>query len=399
MARDRRIHLLEPGLRWPPETFVQTKLRGLSRAGFRVTVASGCVEDPEARIEGVDLVRLPPRGKGMLRRVMRVGSLRPDVVHFEWTAAALRYLPMAHVWRCPISVSCHGSEVNVSPHTTPGWRDSLRRVFDRADAVHCVADAVRREAVALGLDPAKARVIRSAVDPDAFEPVPWLPSRRELRVVCVGWLRWVKGTYYAVLALRELLDLGVPARLEVVGDEPPAHVCPPGERERIESAIADLGLEGRVSLRGRVDGDRVAANLRHADVLLHPGLSEGLPTAVLEGMSCGLPVVASDVGGMREAVRHGVDGLLVAPRDPSALASALASLWRDPARGRRMGLAGRARARSRFRLDDQVDAFAGLYADLAAAGRGASTRHGGRARRSQLGEIAAETGLRPEAPA
>jgi glycosyltransferase involved in cell wall biosynthesis len=114
----------------------------------------------------------------------------------------------------------------------------------------------------------------------------------------------------------------------------------------------------------------VVASLRGADALLLVSVTEGLPTVILEAMACGVPVVASDCGGVSEALRHGVEGFLVAPRSPAQTAAALLELWRDPDLGRRMGRAGRARVQAGFSLHRQLDDFAGLYRELAVGANG-----------------------------
>jgi glycosyltransferase involved in cell wall biosynthesis len=119
-----------------------------------------------------------------------------------------------------------------------------------------------------------------------------------------------------------------------------------------------------VHLVGGLAREDVVARLRAADVLLHASLVEGIPNTVLEAMACELPVVASDCGGMREAVTDGVEGFLVAPREVHALAGALARLARDPALGRRMGRAGRARVEDAFSPAREREAFLRLYRDV-----------------------------------
>jgi glycosyltransferase involved in cell wall biosynthesis len=125
-----------------------------------------------------------------------------------------------------------------------------------------------------------------------------------------------------------------------------------------------------------VDPDEVRRALHEADVLLHPSLSEGMPTVMLEAMACELPVVVTDVGGVREALADGVEGIVVAPRDPAALAAALERLRLDPELRRRMGAAGRRRVRAGFTLEQQLDQFEDFYLRLsrspAAASREAS---------------------------
>jgi colanic acid/amylovoran biosynthesis glycosyltransferase len=411
--RHRPLHLLEVGVRWPPETFLCWKLEGLAARGVRVTVASRSIFDPDARLRGVELVELPQRAEPELRPVRRqvlallvaaplrlarllwdirqlppayrrryggaagllamylpLARLRPDVVHFEWNTAATVYLPMFDVWGCPVVTSCHGSDLSTYPHV-PGqelYAVRLREVMSRARAVHCVAESTKRDAMDFGLDPAKACVIRQGVDPDVFRPANGkVLDARALRVTAIGWLRWMKGYEYALAAIRTAVDRGVPVQFEILGGDPTEEIGERSERERILHTVADLDLEGRVRVRGKLSSAEVARELQASDVLLHASLDEGLPTVLLEAMACGLPVVATDCGGVSEAFTDGVDGFLVAPRDPEALAEALLRLWEDPGLRVRMGQAGRATVQSRFTLERQLREFLAMYQEVVGA--------------------------------
>jgi glycosyltransferase involved in cell wall biosynthesis len=184
---------------------------------------------------------------------------------------------------------------------------------------------------------------------------------RSFHVVSVGWLRWLKGYEYALLAIAELAAEGVPVTFEIAGGDPLIDMNEESDRARIDHTARSLGLDGNVRLLGHLEHAEVAARLQRADVLLHSSLSEGLPNVVLEAMACGLPVVATDVGGTREAVRDGVEGMIVPPRDPHAAAIALRTLWRDPELRERMGRAGRARAEAEFTIERLTTQWAELY--------------------------------------
>jgi glycosyltransferase involved in cell wall biosynthesis len=409
-ADSRRIHLLEVGLRWPPETFVGWKLEALARRGFRVTLASKRVFDPEARLDGVDLIELqrppraafwaaarglsalvvvaPRRAARLVRAVWRMDSedrrrlggalgtlaaylplvrARPDVVQFEWITAVPEHLPLFDVWRCPVAIACRGSDTSVYPFDPLRWRyvSRLPEILSRVSAAHCISENQLREAVELGLDRRKGRVIRPGVDSTRFaNSMPREPSPGDpVRIVSVGGLRWMKGYEYAALAMRVLLDRGVPVVLEIVGDVPSPDMGE-GERGRILQAAADLALGDHLQLAGGLDEPAVARRLAQADIYLQASVSEGLPAAVIEAKAAGLPVVACDAGGTREGIREGIDGFVVPPRDPERIADALERLARDAALRRRMGAAGRAHATTEFTLDAETDGFAAFYSEL-----------------------------------
>jgi glycosyltransferase involved in cell wall biosynthesis len=409
--RPRTLHLVEVGVQWPPEAFLCRKLEGLAARGMRVTVASNVVLDEEAMLRGVELLPAPRSGfdvsawraglvlalisprrlvrlirnvrrvpavlarrhggaRGLLKMCLPLARLRPDIVQFEWNIAAVDHLPLFGVWRCPVVTSCRGSDVTVYPHLPylRAYAEHLPEVMRQASAVHCVSESLMHEARRFDLDPVKARVIRPAVDHHAFRPrsVNGGSLRDDLRVLMVGRLRWEKGYEYALEAIRRVVDAKVAVALELVGDPPRGVLMSSDEGARITHTIADLGLGRHVVLRGGVTPDEVSRRLRQADVLLHASVAEGIPNVVLEAMACAVPVVATDVGGTSEAVRDGVEGILVAPRDPAQLAESLLLLARDPALRARMGAAGRARIEERFTLDGQLQDFLSMYREVAA---------------------------------
>ena len=150
------------------------------------------------------------------------------------------------------------------------------------------------------------------------------------------------------------------------------HLVGRGPEEPAARALAEeLGIASRVRFLGALPPDEVWQALNRFSVSVLASLSEGMPNAVLEAMLAGRPVVASAVGGVREVVEDGVTGVLVPPRDASALARPIASLLKDVGVAARMGAAGRARVIERHGADRMVDDFLGLWRSLAAARRAA----------------------------
>jgi glycosyltransferase involved in cell wall biosynthesis len=390
----RPLNLLAFGISWPPETFLQRKLVGLAQAGLDVTAAvraKGRVRGdhlPGVRVIAMGaltpatfgaMLRAPARTARAMADVSRFGAtpwarrirrfrnitpfvdLRPDVVHFEWNSAAIDYLPFIHLWRAPIVISCRGTQIFVRPHVSGGYAELLRRTFDAAASVHCVCDAIRDEAVSLGLDAGKSVVIRPAVDTREFTPLARQPGP-VLHLVAVGALNWRKGYEYSLRTLRRVLDRGVAARLSIVGAG--------DEMYRLRYAIDELALRDHVILCGSLAPMQVRELLREADVFLHSSLGEGISNSVLEAMACGVPIVTTEAGGMREAVMDGREGFVLAARDVDGAARAIERLARDPSLRRAMGANARATAEARFSLQDQVAAFKALYERLASAAAG-----------------------------
>ena len=292
-------------------------------------------------------------GRALLGRLYVLTPIlsRPvDVVHLGWLTAAMQWPDLLAAVDAPIVVSCHGSDLRIDPLLGDRYREPLRAVFERADLVHCVSDELARHAIALGLEPSKVFVHPWGVDTNFFRPAPERearvrnPSRgpQRLRVVSVGRLHWVKGYEFALQALAQVRRAGVEIEYTIIGN---------GDDKELlvmMATVRDLDLEAHVHLRGRLSRNEVVEALQAADVFLLASLSEGLSTAALEAMAVALPVVVTDVGGMREAVTDGIEGRVVPPRDPAALAAALLELAADAELRAAMGERGRRRATEDF---------------------------------------------------
>lgn len=196
----------------------------------------------------------------------------------------------------------------------------------------------------------------SGVDPSQFVPSPE-PAVGDPIILLPARMLWDKGVGEFVDAARRLMARGVRARPVLVGDVDegnPSSV----PRERIQDWVA----EGVVQWWGfRRDMPEVYAD---TSIVCLPSYREGVPKSLLEAAACGRAIVTSDVPGCREVVTHGLNGLLVPPRDPAALADALQALIDDPPRRARMGAAGRRRVESEFTAEFLVGQQLALYRDL-----------------------------------
>ena len=203
--------------------------------------------------------------------------------------------------------------------------------------------------------------------PNAIECAPLLQRRalREaslpLRLFHIGRLVNTKGAFETVQGLALARSRGVDAQLVIAGDGP--------DLPRLRQAVDELGLAGQVRFAGSAFGERKARLTREADVLLLPTYhSEGLPYALLEGMAAGLVPIVTRIAAIPDVVTEGVHGLFVPPRDPEAIAQALATLDADRASLARMGAASRERVLAAYSIERLADDFAALYSGL----RGAS---------------------------
>ena len=183
----------------------------------------------------------------------------------------------------------------------------------------------------------------------------WLPTNAPI-VGCIGALVEHKGHRYLVHAAADIVRAVPEARVVILGE---------GElRVELTRLIHELGLERHVLLPGfRPD---VLSLLKAFDVFVMPSITEGLGTSILDAMACSKAVVASAVGGIPEVVEREATGLLVPPRDASALGAAIVRLLRDPALAARFAAAGRARVEQRFTAERMVQETLDVYHRLRA---------------------------------
>lgn len=210
---------------------------------------------------------------------------------------------------------------------TPGWADYLRGVEPRA----------------------RVRVLGNFVVPLSQPRAP-----RAGHILFMGRLWRDKGIFDLIDAAAEVVRRHPHVRFVCAGD---------GDLAALRALIAERGLSEHFVLPGWVDGAAKAALQAEAELFVLPSYYEGLPVGVLEAMANGIPVVATDVGGIAEAM-DGEAGLLIAPGAPQQLAQALLRLLDDPALCAAMGAAGRRRAAAVYSEAAVLGALSALYAEL-----------------------------------
>lgn len=168
------------------------------------------------------------------------------------------------------------------------------------------------------------------------------------RIFCCARLNGAKGHTDLIAATSALRDAGIPATLAIAGEDDKGGK---GYRRVLEAAIAASGLGEVVTLLGAVSEETVRQHNADAHAFALASFEEPLGVAYMEAMSLGVPTIGTNAGGVPSLITHGVDGLLVPPRSPQALASALAEVAQDPDLAIRMSGAARARAVSSFDAD------------------------------------------------
>lgn len=347
------------------ETFVREAAPLLRARGWDlrlVALSGGGVLLAELQAAGVPVVALGAHHKADLRALLRLGRLwrsdRPCIVHTHLYHAGLAGRLVARLL---------GIALVVVHQQGPEWsRARLRSLLDRRTAAWVTRYAVSCQAVAAVLQsreripPSQIEVIYAGVrlpdGPPGGRPPEWPVPSGVPALACVGRFAPEKGQTVLLDALARLDAAGVNAHTIFLGDGP--------LRSELARRAGELGLDEKVTFAGlRRD---VRLWLPHCDLFVLPSDWEGISLALLEAMAAGLPAVATAAGGTPEAVAHGRTGLLVPPRDPDALAAALARLLADAALRQEMGRAARARAAQRFALEQVVLDIDRLYERLLA---------------------------------
>lgn len=297
---------------------------------------------------------------------------RPDVVHSHfWMSAlgALRgraglQLPLAHTFHALGTVKRrHQGAADTSPERRIVLEQRIARDVDRIVAT-CTDEVF--ELLRLGADRRSISVVPCGVDRGRFTPDgPAEPPGDAPRIVMATRLVERKGAADALRALAQLTA----GELHVVGGPDAAALDGDPEARRLRALAAELGVADRLVLRGRVEREDMPAVLRGADVVVCAAWYEPFGIVPLEAMACGVPVVATAVGGHVDSVVHERTGLHVPPRDPDRLAAALADLLADPARRRALGDAGVRRAAERFGWERVAAATHEAYLDVLAERR------------------------------
>jgi teichuronic acid biosynthesis glycosyltransferase TuaC len=219
----------------------------------------------------------------------------------------------------PAVVCSIGSDLNRIADPVSRWLTRL--AMNRATFVVTKSEHLRQQAIRMGINARKVRTVRNGCDPSVFHLADRATARAQLAVkdeaelvLFVGRLDTRKGIMELLDAFASLASHRPNLRLAYLGDGPGG--------EQLRYKAKHLALEDRIILAGACPSQKVAQWLAAANVLALPSYNEGYPNVVIEALSCGRPVIATNVGGILELVNE-KSGILVAPRDSPALANAI----------------------------------------------------------------------------
>ena len=266
-------------------------------------------------------------------------------VHFGGAVASVGMLT-SQAWRIPYSLTIHGPEelLNVDAY-------HLREKIAASTFVFCISDFCLSQ-LFQSTDPVtwkKFQVVRLGVDPVMLSPQSrmvtsgiTLPGQRTLELVSIGRLVSAKGHRILLEALRILRERDILIHLTLIGAGP--------DLQALQELVRCSRLTDSVTFTSALSHERTLAQLRRADIFALASFAEGIPVALMEAMSLGVPCVSTSIAGIPELIRTGIDGLLVPPANAPAFAEALESLASDPALRKSLGYSGRQRIIGQYNL-------------------------------------------------
>jgi glycosyltransferase involved in cell wall biosynthesis len=248
--------------------------------------------------------------------------------------------------------------------TSPPQRIPIEtRLLHEADRILATCPDEVLELVRLGADRERIAVVPCGVDVRHYTPEGPAEPRAAPRLLYVGRLVERKGIGNVITAMAEVPG----AELVIAGGPDPAELHLDPEVGRLRQLAAAHGVSDRVRSRGRVDRSVLPCLYRSADVVVCVPWYEPFGLAAVEAMACGVPVVASAVGGLSDTVVDGVTGVHIPPRRPDLAAAAVRRLLADPRRRKRLGAAGRDRATAKYAMDKVITSTLHAYAGTALA--------------------------------
>ncbi len=291
-----------------------------------------------------------------------LSETRARLLHVYFGHIAVHLLPLIRTWGNPSIVSFHGADVMVDMNK-PAYREATLQMLRAVKLVLVRSESLRRALVDLGCDPEKIGIQRTGIPLEEF---PFrergVPQSGEWLFVQAGRLIEKKGLPVTLRAFAIFLNRYPNATLTIAGEGP--------FLEELQRLARELDIAEHISFTGFVSQEQLRDIYYQSHIFLHPsqtghdGNREGIPNSMLEAMATGMPVFATEHGGIPEAIENGVSGVLVPEHEHEALAQALLDAAEDPAFLSRIARAGADVVRENFDLEKQARRLEEIYFKL-----------------------------------
>src|SRR4029453_671597 len=268
---------------------------------------------------------------GELRALIKALERRnARLLHIYFGHIAVHLLPLIRAWKNSSIASFHGADVVVEMNT-PAYRKATRQMLDAVKLVLVGSESLRSAVIDLGCEKEKIEVQRTGIPLDEFpfreRNFPASDGGGEWRFLQAGRLIEKKGLPVTLRAFASFQKRYPKATLTIAGEGPLLG--------HLQELARELKIDNRVSFTGLISQEELRDLYYGSHIFLHPsetgpdGNQEGTPNSMLEAMASGLPVFATEHGGIPEAIEHGISGVLVAERDDEELAWALLNAVED----------------------------------------------------------------------
>lgn len=309
---------------YPPSLPSREQINGVDVYRLPLSLGTECMRDTLASLRNITFE--------LGRLILFLKKYSPDIlnVHFISLGHALLSTLAARFLKLPVVATAHGSDLTYLPQKFQLYRFIARRVLQNAQVTTFSCDFIKDTSFQLfGKNKGVVQTIRNGVDISLFNNEEHYGDY----ILAIGRIEFEKGFDYLLHAYKKLITIGRTERLLIAGEGT--------QKDKYEKLVVNLNLQRMVCFLGCVEEYRITDLIKDCKFLVISSLREGFPVVCLEAMATGKAIVATRVGGIPEIINDGVNGFLVEPKDPQALADVMLKLLRNDEICRQMGKNGR----------------------------------------------------------
>jgi glycosyltransferase involved in cell wall biosynthesis len=251
---------------------------------------------------------------------------KTQLVHAFWSVSGIIALAVKIFKSSPVVITLWGSDKLIAQ--IPIISKLIIMILNTADAIICEDNNLKSILVSRGLDSKKITLIRNGIDLQTFQPGDPMETKKTLGLksdqnimLSIGSLNKTKNHALLINTFSEIAASNNTWHLYIIGEGE--------EQQNLKKQIIDSKMEQNTTLLGLLDHNSISKWLKAADIFVLPSQNEGTPNALLEAMACGLPVIASKVGGVAELIQDNTEGLLFEPGSKNDLKEKLNRLTQD----------------------------------------------------------------------
>ena len=287
------------------------------------------------------------------------------LLHAHFGLDAWYFLSLKKETGLPLIVSFYGYDAYRLPKRFFGIGRAviLKAVFRNADAVVVPSEHMKKHLIGLGCSDDKVEVLPWGVDishhVETLQCIVSTGRNNKTRFISIGRMVEKKGQVYLLDAFKKVLDRGIDADLTIIGSGP--------LKKKISKTLDKLGICGKVRVLDKMSNHAVIRELVSHNIYVQPSIEarngdqEGIPTAIMEALYCGMPVIAATHSGIPEIIENNVSGILVPERDSEQLADAMEKLAKDTVLRIKFGENGRKTIEERFNAKKQIKKLEEVY--------------------------------------